>query len=277
MGTLPGVAADLVTQGRSEVITVADVAARAGLPAARVLRALLAAGHPGRGRDRGAGRPRLVHGGLRAGRGAHGGGGHPRLHAGARRRRQQCRRGGHRPLLRRAGSGHGAARVPTSWPGPGWPRPPRPPSWRCPTSSPLLVMNAFERAQRRAEAARSWLGSSPPADAALEGPTEVVALGFVDLVGSTAWGQTMSLRDQSLALTRFESAAWTSAVLGRRAGHQDDRRRSLLRRPHGRGRLPDRSRDLPGGRPGRRPAPGPRSGGDRSSPSPGRATTSGRS
>jgi len=32
-------------------------------------------------------------------------------------------------------------------------------------------------------------------------------------VGSTAWGQTISLRDQSLALSRFESAAWTSAVL----------------------------------------------------------------
>ena len=78
----------------------------------------------------------------------------------------------------------------------------------------LLVMDAFERAQRRAEAARSPLASSPPADGEAEGPTEVVALGFVDLVGSTAWGEALSLRDQSLALTRFESAAWTSAVLG---------------------------------------------------------------
>jgi adenylate cyclase len=42
----------------------------------------------------------------------------------------------------------------------------------------------------------------------------VVALGFVDLVASTAWGQSMALRDQSPALTRFESAVWTSAVLG---------------------------------------------------------------
>ena len=41
----------------------------------------------------------------------------------------------------------------------------------------------------------------------------MVALGFVDLVGSTAWAQTVNLRDQNLALTRFESAAWTSAVL----------------------------------------------------------------
>jgi adenylate cyclase len=40
-----------------------------------------------------------------------------------------------------------------------------------------------------------------------------VALGFVDLVGSTAWSQTLNLREQNLALTRFESAAWSSAVL----------------------------------------------------------------
>ncbi len=41
----------------------------------------------------------------------------------------------------------------------------------------------------------------------------MVALGFVDLVGSTVWAQSISLREQNLALTRFESAAWTSAVL----------------------------------------------------------------
>jgi len=52
---------------------------------------------------------------------------------------------------------------------------------------------------------RSWLGPGPPADGEADGPSEVVALGFVDLVGSTAWAQTMHLRDQSLALTRFES------------------------------------------------------------------------
>ena len=47
----------------------------------------------------------------------------------------------------------------------------------------------------------------------VEGSTEVVALGFVDLVGSTAWAQSVNLREQNLALTRFESAAWSSAVL----------------------------------------------------------------
>ncbi len=41
----------------------------------------------------------------------------------------------------------------------------------------------------------------------------MVALGFVDLVGSTAWAESLDLREQSLALTRFESAAWSSAVL----------------------------------------------------------------
>jgi hypothetical protein len=45
-GTLPGVAADLVTQGVSEEINVADVAVRAGVPTARVMRTLLAAGIP---------------------------------------------------------------------------------------------------------------------------------------------------------------------------------------------------------------------------------------
>ena len=76
-----------------------------------------------------------------------------------------------------------------------------------------LVMDAFERAQRRAQTARPWLGPVPSAEDEAEGPTEVVALGFVDLVGSTAWALTLPLRDQNLALTRFESAAWTSAVL----------------------------------------------------------------
>ena len=40
-----------------------------------------------------------------------------------------------------------------------------------------------------------------------------MALGFVDLVGSTAWAEGLSLRDQSLGLSAFESTAWSSAVL----------------------------------------------------------------
>jgi adenylate cyclase len=73
------------------------------------------------------------------------------------------------------------------------------------------VMDQFERAQRRAQAVRGW--SAPLAEGSIGGPTEVVALGFVDLVGSTAWAQTIGFREQSLALTRFESAAWSSAIM----------------------------------------------------------------
>lgn len=75
-----------------------------------------------------------------------------------------------------------------------------------------MVMDAFQRAERRAEEARSWLAPFAEGQFEMEGPTEVVALGFVDLVGSTAWAQKLNLREQNLALTRFESAAWSSAV-----------------------------------------------------------------
>ncbi|HUE08559.1 MAG TPA: adenylate cyclase regulatory domain-containing protein [Acidimicrobiales bacterium] len=81
-----------------------------------------------------------------------------------------------------------------------------------------MVFDQFERALRRAVAVRGWgqesgMGSSE-GDALNSGANaEYVALGFVDLVGSTAWAQGLSLRDQSLALARFESAAWSSAVL----------------------------------------------------------------
>jgi class 3 adenylate cyclase len=81
-----------------------------------------------------------------------------------------------------------------------------------------MVFDQFERALRRAVTVRVWQESGTiPADAvdplASGANAEHVALGFVDLVGSTAWAQGLSLRDQSLALARFESAAWSSAVL----------------------------------------------------------------
>jgi len=69
-----------------------------------------------------------------------------------------------------------------------------------------MVMDQFERASRRAVNVRGWSHVS-------EADTEVVVLGFVDLVGSTAWAEGLDLRDQSLALARFESAAWSSAIL----------------------------------------------------------------
>jgi adenylate cyclase len=82
---------------------------------------------------------------------------------------------------------------------------------RVPDVMDQALLDQFERAQRRAQAVRGW--SDPSADGGPGGPTEVVALGFVDLVGSTEWAQRLDYRTQSLALTRFESAAWSSAVL----------------------------------------------------------------
>ena len=77
-----------------------------------------------------------------------------------------------------------------------------------------LLLAQFERAARRAVLTRDWsapTGAGGDA-AAAAGPSEVVALGFVDLVGSTQWAEGLSLRDHSLALSRFGSAAWSSAV-----------------------------------------------------------------
>lgn len=81
-----------------------------------------------------------------------------------------------------------------------------------------MVLDQFERALRRAVIVRGWgveteRGLDGTLPASLDATTELVALGFVDLVGSTAWAEGLSLRDQSLALARFESAAWSSAVL----------------------------------------------------------------
>lgn len=71
-----------------------------------------------------------------------------------------------------------------------------------------VLLGQFDRASHRAALARGW---AAPEDG--DGPNELVALGFVDLVGSTAWAETLTLRDQSLALSRFESAAWSATVL----------------------------------------------------------------
>jgi adenylate cyclase len=87
-----------------------------------------------------------------------------------------------------------------------------------------LVLAQFERAVRRSQLARGWRmpdavdaqgggGVDSTVEMAAGGPSERVALGFVDLVGSTSWAEGLSLRDQSLALAGFESTAWSSAVL----------------------------------------------------------------
>ena len=77
-----------------------------------------------------------------------------------------------------------------------------------------MVEDQFERVQRRAMVERGWDEAHGGEDRPPRAAQDVaVALGFVDLVGSTAWSQRLSLRDQNLALARFESAAWSSAVL----------------------------------------------------------------
>ena len=213
MGTLPGVAGDLVTQGRTTMVTIDDVAARTGLPSSRVMRVLLAAGIPARnGRTE-------VPADLVSFMAA--------FEQGAALLGEEAILAFTRVLGAAANNvAEAAIALFFAELGPGTVREGPDELARArlaeaattaftavPDVLALLVLDAFERAQRRAEAARSWLASSPPADDQFEGPSEVVALGFVDLVGSTAWAQTLSLRDQSLALSRFESAAWTSAVL----------------------------------------------------------------
>lgn len=71
-----------------------------------------------------------------------------------------------------------------------------------------ILMVQFERAGRRATEQRRWEGPG----AGEPGGTETVGIAFVDLVGSTAWAESLSRRDHSLALSRFESAAWAAAV-----------------------------------------------------------------
>ena len=76
-----------------------------------------------------------------------------------------------------------------------------------------VLLAQFDRASRRAMLARGWSAPTGAEGRAAAEPGEVVALGFADLVDSTAWAEGLSLRDHSLALSRFESAAWSSAVL----------------------------------------------------------------
>jgi adenylate cyclase len=210
--TLPGVAGDLVTQGRTSMTTVADIAQRSGLPVSRVLRALLAAGIPAQPETE-------VPGDLTSFMAAF---------------EQGSAIMGEEPILAftrvLGGAANNIAEAAIALffaeLGPGTVREGPDELARAqlaeaattaftevPAVLTQLVMDAFERASRRAQAARSWLDPASPFDADASGPTEVVALGFVDLVGSTAWAQSTNLREQSLALTRFESAAWTSAVL----------------------------------------------------------------
>jgi adenylate cyclase len=209
LGTLPGVAGDLVTQGRRGTTTVAEIAQRSSVPVQSVLRALLAAGIPAQPETEIPGDLGSVMAAFEQGSAILG---EEAVLAFTR-------------VLGAAANNVAEAAIALFFAelGPGTVREGPDELARArlaeaattaftavPEVLADLVMDAFERAQRRAEAARSWSGPFPP-DA--EGPSEIVALGFVDLVGSTAWAQSINLRQQNLALTRFESAAWTSAVL----------------------------------------------------------------
>jgi adenylate cyclase len=212
MGTLPGVAGNLVTQGKTPMATVREIAAESGVSLPRVLRALLAAGIPADpDTEVPAEQVRLM----------------AAFEQGAELMGDEAILAFTR-VLGSAAMNIAEAAVALFFAelGPGTVREGPDELARARLSEAAttaftqvpdvlarMVMDAFERAQRRAERARSWLAPFSAEEADAEGPTEVVALGFVDLVGSTAWAQTMNLREQNLALTRFESAAWSSAVL----------------------------------------------------------------
>ena len=210
--SLPAVAGEIVTQGRSGMVTVADLAQHCGLSVSRVLRVLLAAGIPAQSETE---VPADLSSLLAAFEEAAALMGEEAILAFTR-------------VLGAAATNIAEAAIALFFAelGPGTGRGGLDELGRArlaesattiftevPDVLAHLVMDAFERAQRRALTTRSWLGPGPSANDEAEGPTEVVALGFVDLVGSTAWSETLPLRDQNLALTRFESAAWTSAVL----------------------------------------------------------------
>jgi adenylate cyclase len=210
-GRLPGVAGDLVIQG-APMAVVSDLAARSGLPVPLVLRALLAAGIPARADSEA---PEEVSVFLEA------------FEEGASIMGEEATLAFIRVLGAAANNiAEAAVALFFTELGPGTVR--EGPDelaraelaeaatlafTRVPDVVAGMVLHAFERAQRRVQTAypQVWPGDDEAPEAM--GPTEVVALGFVDLVGSTPWAQSLPLREQSLALTRFESAAWSSAVL----------------------------------------------------------------
>ncbi len=210
-GTLPGVAGNLVIRGKTPMATVAEIARRGGVPVPRVLRVLLAAGIPAQpDTEVPAELVRLMEA----------------FEQGAALLGEEAILAFTR-VLGAAAINVAEAAIALFFAefGPGTLREGPDELARAQISEAAttaftgvpdvlasMVMDAFERAQDRVQGARRWVDGDAGAGGS-EGPTEVLALGFVDLVGSTAWAQGLNLRDQSLALTRFESAAWSSAVL----------------------------------------------------------------
>jgi adenylate cyclase len=232
LGSLPGVAGDLVISEHRDMVPVSEIASQSGLALPRVLRALLAAGVPADPDTEVA--SDLV--GLMAA-----------FERGSELMGDEAILAFTRVLGRSATNiAEAAIALFFAEMGPGTVRAGEDELARArqaeaattaftlvPEVLARMVTDAFVRAEQRAELARTWPEQTPSghgqgdrqgpvalahalahADGPpIPGPTEVVALGFVDLVGSTAWAQTLDLREQSLALTRFESAAWSSAVL----------------------------------------------------------------
>ncbi len=220
-GSLPAVASDIVVRGDSRLVPVKDVAARSGISLERVLRVLLSAGLPAEAdsevseqvidllaafqtgsdlmgdeailaftRVLGAAAIQIAEAAVALF--------YSELGPGTEREGQD--------ELTRAKLAEAATLVFTA----------------VPKVLAQMVMDQFERSLRRAVIVRgSWepetgtgtgTASGAPQVAAFDATTELVALGFVDLVESTAWAEGLNLRDQSLALSRFESTAWSSAV-----------------------------------------------------------------
>ena len=213
LGSLPGVAGQLVTRDDTPLVHVTEIAERSGVAVPRVLRALLAAGIPAAA-DSEVGAD-LVHlmaafeqGSALMGEEAvlaftrvMGAAAINIAEAAVALFYAELGPGTEREgatELERAKVAEAAGRAFTTVPG----------------IVSRMVEDQFERAQVRALLLRGWQ-EGPGADdgSPHEAQDVAVALGFVDLVGSTAWAQRLSLREQSLALARFESAAWTSAVL----------------------------------------------------------------
>jgi adenylate cyclase len=208
--SLPGVAGDLVTQGENVLVPISEISARSGVSVPRVMRAMLAAGIPV---TEGSTVPAELVTLMEAFETGSALMGDDAILAFTR-------------VLGSAAINIAEAAVALFWAefGPGSVKEGPDELARArlseeatraflfvPDVMAQALLDQFERAQRRAQLVRGW--SDPSADGGPGGPTEVVALGFVDLVGSTAWAQTLDFRRQSLALTRFESAAWSSAVL----------------------------------------------------------------
>ncbi len=216
LGSLPGLAGDLVTQGLgTSVLTVEEIAVRSAMPVSRVLRALVAAGIPAEPDSE---VPAALEGFLAA------------FEQGSALMGEEAILAFSRVLGAAANNvAEAAIALFFTELGPGTGREGADELSRArlaeaattafvqvPDALRTMVLYSFVRAARRGQARGGVTAGGvggPAVSGPVSGPTEHVALGFVDLVGSTAWGQSLGLREQSLALARFESVAWSSAVL----------------------------------------------------------------